>query len=160
MALSRTWYEEIRLFTDTFYREKVDLFQQRITQGWIRECHGDLHLGNIFFEQSPVIFDCIEFNERFRCSDVAVDLAFLVMDLDFQGVPELARRVVDRYVERSGDTGFLRLVDFYCCYRAYVRGKVISFQLDDERIGPEAKQTAALAAEKYFKLACSYIERS
>ena len=56
-----------------------------------------------------MIFDCIEFNPRFSCWDVAVDLAFLVMDLDFQGKPELARRVVERYVERSADTGFLEL---------------------------------------------------
>jgi hypothetical protein len=155
-ALSQSRYNEIRSFTDRFFQEKEDLFQRRITQGWIRECHGDLHLGNIFFEDSPVIFDCIEFNERFRCSDVTVDLAFLVMDLDFQGVPDLARRVVERYVERSADRGFLGLVDFYCCYRAYVRGKIACLTSADPALGERARSQQLELAGRYFDLAHRY----
>ena len=156
VAIPRTRRDEIRSFTDSFYQEKEGLFQRRISQGWIRECHGDLHLGNIFFEDPPVIFDCIEFNERFRCSDVAVDLAFLVMDLDFQGEGELARRVRDRYVERSGDTDFLELVDFYCCYRAYVRGKIACFTSADPALGEAAKKQQLELARRYFDLAHDY----
>jgi aminoglycoside phosphotransferase family enzyme len=156
VTLPRTEYDEIRSFTDNFYQEKGDLFQRRIDQGWVRECHGDLHLGNIFFEDPPVIFDCIEFNERFRCSDVAVDLAFLVMDLDFQGVPELAKRVVERYVEQSADTGLLELVDFYCCYRAYVRGKIACLTSADPSLGETGQSEQLELARRYFDLAHRY----
>ncbi len=155
-AISQSRYDEIRSFTDRFLQEKDDLFRLRIAQGWIRECHGDLHLGNIFFEESPVIFDCIEFNERLRCSDVTADLAFLVMDLDFQGVPELARRVVERYVKRAADTGFLELVNFYCCYRAYVRGKIACFTSADPALGEATQNQQLELARRYFDLAHRY----
>ena len=102
--ISRERFEHIRDWTDAFYDERADLFARRITEGRIRESHGDLHLGNIFLEDPPVIFDCIEFNERFRCGDIAVDLAFMAMDLDFNGQTELAERFINRYVEASGDS--------------------------------------------------------
>ena len=156
VALPQTHFDVIRSFTDSFYRKNQDLFQQRIDQGWIRECHGDLHLGNIFFEEPPVIFDCIEFNDRLRCSDVAVDLAFLVMDLDFQGVGELAERVVERYVERSADRGFLELVGFYSCYRAYVRGKIACLTSSDPALGSKAQKEQVELASRYFDLSHHY----
>ncbi|MGD2123933.1 MAG: phosphotransferase [Gemmatimonadota bacterium] len=155
-ALTQDRYDSIRGFTNGFYQEHRDLFLERIAQGWIRESHGDLHLGNIFFEDPPVIFDCIEFNERFRCGDVAVDLAFLVMDLDFQGMPELARLVVDRYVERSGDTGFLKMVDFYACYRAYVRGKIACLTSADPAVGQASQAAQLQLASRYFDLSFHY----
>ncbi len=156
VALPRRKYDDLKRFNDDFYRDNEVLFEERISQGWIRECHGDLHLGNIFFEDPPVIFDCIEFNERFRYSDVAVDLAFLVMDLDFQGRQELARGVVERYVERSGDNGFLEVVDFYCCYRAYVRGKIACFTSADPAVGEAAKTQQLALARRYFDLSHHY----
>ncbi len=155
-AIPGAQYDEIRSITDRFYQEKGGLFQRRIEEGRTRECHGDLHLGNIFFEDPPVIFDCIDFNERFRCSDVAVDLAFLVMDLDFQGVPDLAQRVVEHYVERSGDTGFLEMVDFYCCYRAYVRGKIACFTSADPALSRAEGESQLGTAREYFDLAHRY----
>ncbi len=155
-ALSRTRYEDIMAFTNAFYRERQELFRRRIAQGRIRECHGDLHLGNIFFDDPPVIFDCIEFNERFRCSDVAVDLAFLVMDLDFRDRPGLARRVVDRYVERSGDEELRELMDFYACYRAYVRGKIACLTAADPALDQEARAGQLALARRYFRLAHRY----
>jgi aminoglycoside phosphotransferase family enzyme len=118
--LSSERYKHIRRFTNTFYEENADLFERRIAEERIRESHGDLHLNNVFLEEPPIIFDCIEFNERLRCGDVAVDLAFMAMDLDFNGRSDLANHFVDRYVDASGD----RLLDFYKCYRAYVRGKI------------------------------------
>ncbi len=155
-ALSRTRYEDIMSFTNAFYRERKELFQRRIAQGRIRECHGDLHLGNIFFDDPPVIFDCIEFNERFRCSDVAVDLAFLVMDLDFRDRPGLAQRVVDRYVERSGDEELRGLMDFYACYRAYVRGKIACLTAADPALDEEGRAAQLTLARRYFRLAHRY----
>ncbi len=155
-ALSRDKYDRIRDYADAFYRENDDLFRRRIAEGRIRECHGDLHLRNIFFTDPPVIFDCIEFNERFRCSDVAADLAFLVMDLDFRGLPGLARRVVDRYVAASGDRDLEELVGFYACYRAYVRGKIACFTSRDPAIGEGAREEELRMARRYFDLAFRY----
>ena len=129
--ISRHRFEHIRDWTDRFYRENAELFESRIAEGRIRESHGDLHLGNIFCDDPPVIFDCIEFNERFRCGDVAVDLAFLAMDLDFRGRPDLAARLIDGYVAASGDRRLPELLDFYKCYRAYVRGKIAAFTASD-----------------------------
>ncbi len=156
-AISRQQFEEIRDCTNGFFKANTDLFERRINQGRIRESHGDLHLGNVFFEPGrPVIFDCIEFNERFRCGDVAVDLAFLAMDLDFQGRPELARRFVDGYIERSGDTELRLLLDFYCTYRAYVRGKIACFTSSDPALESEAKEQYLQLASRYFSLAHGY----
>jgi aminoglycoside phosphotransferase family enzyme len=156
VALPQAVFEELRAFNDTFYREQRGLFERRVAKGWARESHGDLHLGNIFFEDPPVIFDCIEFNERLRCGDVAVDLAFLVMDLDFQGRPDLALRAVERYVQQSGDTGFLEMVDFYCCYRAYVRGKIACLTSSDPALDPAEKARQIELAGRYFSLSHRY----
>jgi aminoglycoside phosphotransferase family enzyme len=156
LAIPRAHYEALRDFTHRFYVEREDLFERRISEGWIREIHGDLHLGNIFFEESPVIFDCIEFNDRLRCGDVAVDIGFLVMDLDFQGLPDLARTVVERYVQKSGDTEFLELVDFYACYRAYVRGKIACFTSRDPAVGEAVQSQQLELANRYFQLAHHY----
>jgi aminoglycoside phosphotransferase family enzyme len=156
VAISKADYQDLRDFTNRFYVERAELFQRRISEGWVREIHGDLHLGNIFFEQPPVIFDCIEFNDRLRCGDVAVDLGFLVMDLDFQGFPALAGRVVERYVRESGDVDFLDLVDFYACYRAYVRGKIACFTSRDPAIGEAVRAEQLALASRYFQLAHRY----
>ena len=151
-VISRAQFEEIRAWTDGFYTATYDLFLRRVAEGRIRECHGDLHLGNIFFEEPPVIFDCIEFNERFRCCDVAADLGFLVMDLEFWGLPELARGVVDRYVGQSGDEDLEKMIGFYACYRAYVRGKIACFTSDDPGLEGEARQAQRELAGRYFAL--------
>ncbi len=122
----------------------------------IRDCHGDLHSGNIFITDKICIFDAIEFNERFRYSDVTADVAFLAMDLDFQQRSDLARHFIDRYIAYSKDQQLLQLLPFYKCYRAYVRGKVISFKLDDPNITSREKASATKEAQAYFKLATEY----
>ncbi|MDA1226407.1 MAG: hypothetical protein BZY79_04860 [SAR202 cluster bacterium Casp-Chloro-G4] len=102
------------------------------------------------------IIDCIEFNDRFRCADVAEDIAFLAMDLDYFGRPDLSREFVEAYVEASGDTGVMALMDFFKTYRAYVRGKVTSFRLDNPDLTNEERLSVAGEAEAYFRLARSY----
>ena len=154
--LSRERFDHIHRWTNSFYENEAELFQRRVAEGRIRESHGDLHLGNIFFEDPPVIFDCIEFNERFRCGDVAVDLAFLAMDLDFNGRPELAKRLIDRYVAASGDAELPKLLDFYKCYRAYVRGKIACFTSTDPALDDTAKRAQRNLARRYFGLAYDY----
>ena len=104
------------------------------------------------------IIDCIEFNDRFRYTDTIADIAFLLMDLEYSGGGEFSSKLWDFYTELTGDSGMDSLLTFYKVYRAYVRGKVNIFQLDDEHIGPEEKGRAAQSAKKYFKLARSYIK--
>lgn len=142
--------EQVERFLGKYTAE----FKARETQGFIKYCHGDLHSGNIFVHQGKIhIFDRIEFNLRFACSDVAADLAFMTMDLDFHGKRNLADFLLDRYLDETGDYGLLRFHDFFRCYRAYVRGKVIGFQLGQNPPNPvEIKQRA----RAYFDLAKLY----
>ena len=132
------------------------LFESRIQNNKVRDCHGDMHSGNIFITDPICIFDAIEFNDRFRYSDVASDVAFLAMDLDFQERHDLSEYFIERYIIYSKDQELVNLLPFYKCYRAYVRGKVISFKLDDSNVTVEEKKTAAKEAQAYFKLAAEY----
>jgi aminoglycoside phosphotransferase family enzyme/predicted kinase len=154
--ITRQRYEHIRDWTNEFFELHTELFERRVAEGRIRESHGDLHLDNIFFQDPPIIFDCIEFNERFRSGDVAVDLAFLAMDLDFRGRPDLAQRLVDGYVAASGDQGLLELLDFYKCYRAYVRGKISCFTAADPALDAVQRRRWKNQARHYFGLAYRY----
>jgi len=149
-------FKHIRRWTNAFYDDNADLFARRIAEGRIRESHGDLHLGNVFLEDPPIIFDCIEFNERFRCGDVAVDLAFMAMDLDFNDRPDLGKRFIDRYVEASGDAELVEMLDFYKCYRAYVRGKIACFTSSDPALDDPAKRVQRNLARHFFGLAYRY----
>jgi aminoglycoside phosphotransferase family enzyme len=141
---------------NNFMRRNVSVFKRRIAEGRVRDCHGDVHSGNIFVADRVYIFDAIEFNERFRYSDVASDVAFLVMDLDFKELTDLSNFFARRYVEYSGDQELTKLLPFYKCYRAYVRGKVISFKLKDPNISNQEKSAAMKEAKAYFKLASTY----
>jgi len=101
------------------------VFDARQRAGWVRECHGDLHLGNIaLLEGVPTPFDCIEFNPDFRWIDVMSEVAFLLMDLLDHGSPRLAFRFLNAYLEHTGDYAGLRVLRFYAVYRALVRAKV------------------------------------
>ena len=103
----------------------ADVFAARKREGFVRECHGDLHLGNIvMLEGEPVPFDCIEFNAAFRWIDVMNEAAFLVMDLREHGLPHLASRFLNRYLAATGDYAGVRVLRFYPVYRAMVRAKV------------------------------------
>ncbi|RJS85395.1 hypothetical protein CW702_01210, partial [Candidatus Bathyarchaeota archaeon] len=101
----------------------------------------------------------IEFNERFRYSDVASEVAFLAMDLEYKGRHDLSNIFVQKYIEYSGDHELTKLLPFYKCYRAYVRGKVSSFKLNDPRIDPREKDSAIREAKAYFKLAVKYAKK-
>jgi aminoglycoside phosphotransferase family enzyme len=150
-------YQNIKNYTNSFIVSNASLFDKRVREGRIRDCHGDLHAAHICFTDGICIYDCIEFNDRFRYSDVASEIAFLAMDLDRSQQPGLSRHLVNTYVGLSHDKEFLRLLHFYKCYRAYVRGKVESFKLDDPYIPEEGKAKALAAAQSYFQLAESYV---
>jgi aminoglycoside phosphotransferase family enzyme len=148
-------YRHIKTYTDGFLKSNSALFSRRVEEGRIRDCHGDLHAAHVCISDGICIYDCIEFNDRFRYGDVASEVAFLAMDLDRFGRADLSQAFVDAYVRYSGDKELVELLNFYKCYRAYVRGKVTSFMLDDPYI-PE-KTTVLAAAGRYFELAASYI---
>jgi len=150
-------YQRIKDYTDDFIREQASLFHRRVASGKIRDCHGDLHAAHICFAQGICIYDCIEFNDRFRYSDVANEVAFLAMDLDHYGRADLSQSFVGAYVDQSQDKELLELLNFYKCYRAYVRGKIESFKLDDPYISQEERATSKSLAKNYFELAESYI---
>lgn len=106
------------------------LMSKRKADGFVRECHGDIHLGNItLIDGEVVIFDCIEFNEPFRMTDVYADIGFLAMDLEDRGLKSLSRRLISEYLEHTGDYAGLELLNFYKAYRALVRAKVALFSL-------------------------------
>ncbi len=98
---------------------------ERLHAGYVRECHGDLHLGNIAWVDDEIqIFDCIEFNPVLRWIDVASEIAFTVMDLAARGRPEWGARLLNAYLEATGDYASLYLLPYYLVYRAMVRAKV------------------------------------
>lgn len=159
VTISREAYEEVKNRTNNFLRTKEEIFYQRINSDRIKDCHGDLRLEHIFWEDEISIFDCIEFNERFRYTDVAADIAFLAMDLDYHDREDLSEHLMHSFIRKSGDQDLPNILNFYKCYRAFVRGKVESFRLDDPNIPEGAKSEALQRAQKYFNLACRYAQR-
>ena len=156
-TISRPAFGTIRDFTNAFYRRHARLFASRIRQQWIRDCHGDLHLEHIHLTPRAIhIYDCIEFNDRFRYVDVANDAAFLAMDLDYEGRPDLASHFARVMASALGDVDMPRLMDFYKCYRAYVRGKVESLHSVAPAAPEEERKAAAERARRYFRLALQY----
>lgn len=146
-------------YTDRFFEERQDLFQTRIKQQKIRECHGDLHLKNICLWQNKIkLFDRIEFNESFRFVDTIYDVAFTVMDLEARQKPDFANAFLNSYLEYTGDWQGLFLLPLYLCRQAYVRAKVNSFLLDDPEVSEAVKQKAAKLASDYYRQAYWYTQ--
>lgn len=159
-SISKKQYNSLKNWTDEFYKEHQELFTQRIKDGKIRDCHGDLHMEHICLTDPIIIFDCIEFNDRFRYSDIVSDIAFLLMDLEFNGGERLSEQLCKAYLnhaDKKDDNVIYHLINFYKVYRAYVRGKVTSFILKDSAIPDDKKINAKETAQKYFSLAYSYI---
>ena len=157
ITIPRGQYDHIKSYTSHFLGANTALFKKRVSDGRIRDCHGDLHTAHICFGNGICIYDCIEFNDRFRYGDVASEVAFLAMDLDHYGRADLSRHFVDSYAEKSRDEELKQLLDFYKCYRAYVRGKVGGFKYDDPYISHEEREKVLADAKSYFELAESYI---
>ena len=159
LSISAECFREIKESVHLFMQNQPPLFYQRIAAGKVRDCHGDLHLQHICLTEEILIFDCIEFNRRFRYSDVAADIAFLLMDLDVHGFPLLSADLGSNYLRISQDWSLFLLLDFYKSYRAYVRGKVISFRIDDPGIVATEKSSALEEARDYFRWAHHYARR-
>ncbi len=139
-------------------RDSWDAEQERLRErkaaGHVRECHGDLHLGNIALNGDElIIFDGIEFNPGLRWIDTISDAAFLVMDLEHGGREELARRFLDRYLETGGDFDGMALLRFYKAYRAMVRAKVEAIRLRQADLEPAERQAITRDFERYLTFA-------
>jgi uncharacterized protein len=148
--------DALQAWAESSYARLMPLLGQRKAEGFIRECHGDIHLGNVtLLDDQVVLFDCIEFNEPFRLIDIISDAAFLAMDLEDRGLKCLSRRFVSTWLEYTGDYAALELLNFYKAYRAMVRGKVALFRLGQEE---DAVQRAVILRQyrRYATLAESY----
>lgn len=156
-TLSQTTFDLVKSFTNQYYQHHQSLFQQRIKENRIKDGHGDLHLDHIHVTPEKVcIYDCIEFNDRFRYVDVANDVGFLAMDLDFHDQIRLSHLFIRKIAYEIDDPDLERLIDFYKCYRAYVRGKVESFRSTEKEVPPDDQQQAAKRAASYFDLSLKY----
>lgn len=155
--------ESLSLWSNQFIEQNRSRFLNRILSERIRECHGDLHLGNLLYRSGAFMaFDAIEFNESFRWIDVANELAFLLMDLDDRGFGSTASVVLDRYLEMSGDYDLLGVLRFYQVYRALVRAKVEwirQSQAPASDAAAEHRRLDQLAAD-YVTLAEQYTRRT
>jgi|SRR3989344_2791751 len=150
-----------------FIQEKINNFitknqlvlEKRVSLGKIRHCHGDFHSANVFLTpQGSYIFDGIVFNRRFPCSDIIAEIAFMAMDLDFYGRKDLAHAFMQEYQKLSKDKDIPALLDFYKCYRAYIRAKINCFTSDDTNLTEKEKEKTINGAKKYFQLAKNYAE--
>jgi len=154
-TISSAAFEAIRHYTNQFYKLNENLFRQRIQQHRILDCHGDLHLDHVHLTpEATTIFDCIEFNDRFRFIDIANDLAFLAMNFDFEGRADLGNLFLRNAARELGDAGMLRIANFYQGYRAVVRGKVESIQATEKET--TNRQEHEKQAARYFRLALRY----
>ncbi|MGH8385659.1 MAG: AAA family ATPase [Pseudomonas sp.] len=148
--------DALKAWAESSFERLKPLLAQRKAEGFIRECHGDIHLGNAtVIDGNVVIFDCIEFNEPFRFTDVYADSAFLAMDLEDRGLKCLARRFISQYLELTGDYQGLELLNFYKAYRAMVRAKVALFSMPADAT-PVQRATSLRQYRNYANLAESY----
>lgn len=157
--LSRELFEEIRDFARGFLAHQRPLLRRRLQDGRIRDCHGDLHMANICLANGIYVFDCIEFNPRFRYGDVAADVAFLAMDLDYHGLSEFSRHFAAGFAAAAADDDLLQILDFYKCYRACVRGKIKALTAGEPEVPVEERRLAREAARAYFALAGDYARK-
>ena len=136
------------------------ILEERKKNGMIRECHGDLHLGNMFLQNDVVtIFDGIDFNENLRWIDIVSDVAFTVMDFEDRGAHGPANRFLNRWLERTGDYSGMHVLPFYCAYRAAVRAKVDAIRMRQSSFSYSDQRHVANDCRSYLKLAQKYTVR-
>ncbi len=149
--------QQLEKWAQQQFSQHKTLFAQRKQQGFIRDCHGDLHLGNIIlYNHKPMIFDRIEFNDDFRWTDVMADVAFLMMDLEDHQQFAYSRRFLNKYLEITGDYQGLAILPYYQAYRAMVRAKISLFRLAQPGISPQEQQAIQQKYRGLIKLATHY----
>ena len=149
----------LRSWSCSEFENLKTVFLSRKETGFVRECHGDLHLRNIAIVDDEVIaFDCIEFNEDLRWNDVISECAFLIMDLDAHQNSELGSRFLNRYLELTGDYLGLKVLRYYLVYRAIVRAMVSCIRFSQEDIDESESTSEYAEFVKYIDLAQRYID--
>lgn len=151
--IDNSMFQIIKKVTNGFMRRCSTFFNRRIDENRIRDGHGDLRADHIYQENGVQIVDCIEFNRRFRYQDIAADIAFLIMDLEFRGHRQAALHFLQLFVEQTGDRDLMVLIDFYECYRAMVRVKVNCFRLDNMTKKDRRKDALIKETGQYLQLA-------
>lgn len=155
--IPQSTFNALQYFTDTFFASNTTLFNRRVAQGYIRDCHGDLRLEHINLSPEGIcIYDCIEFNKQFRYIDIANDIAFLAMDFEHKGFPELAHYLSNQISQKLADPELITLLPFYKCYRAVVRGKVAAMKSTEPEVSAESRLAARAESKSYFQLALRY----
>jgi len=149
-------HERLKYWTEGFIEANSGLLRARAGNGSVRDCHGDIHTEHISIADGINIIDCIEFNERFRYADIVADMAFLSMDLDYLNRRDLSEAFDDEYFRASKDVEGRRLLDFYKCYRACVRGKVEGFKSTEKEVPEGERLSSVLSARYHFHLAGLY----
>jgi uncharacterized protein len=146
----------LEVYGHTFIARNWELLNERARRRRVCEGHGDLRCDSVCLTDGLVIFDCLEFNERLRYGDVALDIAFLAMDFDRLGASALSREFIAAYCDAANDSAAADLVPFYKCYRATVRAKVESLATLDSEMSEEDHHSARTLARDYFDIACGY----
>jgi len=159
-CLPDTVLNELHQSTLKTYQSLQPMMEQRLQRGFVRECHGDMHLGNmVMLEDRITLFDCIEFNPDFFWIDVMSDIAFLLMDLQQRGYSEWANYLLNHYLSNTGDYAGLPLLPLYQSYRAMVRAKVNAILIQQHGDAKD-QQTALESVNAYLQLAHQFIQPS
>lgn len=146
--------ERVEAWTLERFEALRPLLEERKQRGFIRECHGDMHLGNMaLVDDEPTLFDGIEFNPFMRWIDIVSEVAFLTMDLKDRGAPGHANRFLNIWLEHTGDYRGVRLLDFYQVYRAMVRAKVAAIRLRQNDLPEARRDTLTRECHAYMDLA-------
>lgn len=155
--LQLTQLEHLAGWCQQAFEQLRPVLQARRDKGFVRECHGDLHLGNLALVDGCITpFDCIEFNAQLRWIDVISEAAFLVMDIQDRGYPELGWRFLNGYLQFTGDYAGVRLLRYYLVYRALVRAKVAILKC--AQAAADVQQAARAEYQAYMDLAVSYAD--
>ncbi len=116
-------------WTESEYRRIHSELDRRHRAGFVRECHGDLHLGNLLYRHGKCqAFDCVEFSQDLLWIDTASDIAFTIMDLETHGLHNFAHQFLNEYLEMTGDYALLTVLPYYLVYRAMVRAKIAAIR--------------------------------
>ena len=153
-AAERERLDVLARWANDQWKSRSALMATRAASGCIRECHGDLHLGNVvLFDSAPTLFDAVEFNAELRCIDVISDVAFMFMDLADHCLDAHAWRFIGAYLEITGDYGGLALLRWYAVYRALVRAKIALIRLHQPRVQQHVRLREHTSFEHYLQLA-------
>jgi aminoglycoside phosphotransferase family enzyme/predicted kinase len=150
---------DIAAFSRAFLKANEMLMVKRAHDGFVRDCHGDIHAGNVFLADQIRIIDRIEFNSAFREIDVASDVGFLAMDVARLAGMEVADHLIEEFVARSGDAGCRYLLPFFAVYRAMVRAKVAVLRLGQTSLSQSERSDYIAELSSYFNVALAFMDR-